>query len=437
MPDLTLPFSRDEYADRLQRTRQAMAAAGIETLIVVDPSNMAWLTGYDGWSFYVHQAVVVGPHGDPVWFGRGQDVNGARRTVYMAGADIAGYDDHYVQSTERHPMEVLAAELRRRGFARGPVGVEMDNYYYSAKADAVLRAHLPDARFVDATALVNWQRAVKSPRELDYMRRAARIVDTMMGRIVEKAEPGVRKCDLVAEIQDAALRGVGPDGGDYAAIVPLIGAGADGSAPHLTWDESPLRDNEGVFFEVAGCYRRYHCPLTRTVHFGQPPERFRAAEQAVLEGMARGLEIAREGNTCEDVAKAFFATLRRHGFEKNSRTGYPIGLSYPPDWGERTMSFREGDRTVLRQGMTFHFMTGLWLDDWGIAITESIVIGEHGAECLASVPRELFVKDAATGPIMLAQPSLGTLDPAAEAVAVSAMGSALPGIVPPDGAHSP
>ena len=81
------------------------------------------------------------------------------------------------------------------------------------------------------------------------------------------------------------------------------------------------------------------------------------------------------------------------GIEKESRVGYSIGLSYPPDWGERTMSIRPGERAVLEPGMTFHFMTGLWMADWGFEITESIVIGETGPECLASVPRKLFVKD--------------------------------------------
>lgn len=393
MPDdVTLRFSRGEYATRLGKVRAAMAAADIELLIISDPSNMAWLTGYDGWSFYVHQAVIVGPGGDPVWFGRGQDVNGARRTVWMGVDDIAGYEDHYVQSPDRHPMEVLSAELIHRGWGGRVIGVEMDNYYFSAKAFAVLQQHLPNARFQDATALVNWQRAVKSAQELDYMRTAGRIVEAQMARIFDLAEPGMRKCDLIGEIYDAGLRGTGETGGDYAAIVPLIGAGKDGSAPHLTWDDSPLRDNEGVFFEIAGCYHRYHCPLTRTIHFGEPPKLFRDAERAVLGAMDLALEKAKTGNTCEDVALTFFGELRRHGFEKNNRTGYPIGLSYPPDWGERTMSFRAGDKTVLEAGMTFHFMTGLWQADWGIAMTESIVIGDNGPEALSHVPRELVVK---------------------------------------------
>lgn len=183
-----------------------MDARGLELLIVSDPSNMAWLTGYDGWSFYVHQCVLLGLDGDPVWYGRGQDANGALRTCFMAEADIIGYADHYVQSTERHPMDYLAARIGERGWDRLRIGVEMDNYWYSAAAHAALQKHLPNARFEDATGLVNWQRAVKSERELQYMRTAARFVERMHARIVEVIEPGMRKCDLVAEIYDASLR---------------------------------------------------------------------------------------------------------------------------------------------------------------------------------------------------------------------------------------
>jgi ectoine hydrolase len=393
MPDVALSFSRAEYAERLAKTRAAMEARGIDLLLVTDPSNMAWLTGYDGWSFYVHQGVLVRPDEDPVWFGRGQDANGALRTVYMPPERIVGYPDEYVQSTERHPMDYLSGIIRDRGWGSARIGVELDNYYFSAAAYLSLQRHLPDARFVDATGLVNWQRAVKSGQELAYMRTAARIVEAMHARIREKVEPGMRKCDLVAEILDAGARGVPGAGGDYAAIVPLLPSGSDAAAPHLTWDDRPMRAGEGTFFEIAGCHKRYHCPLSRTVFLGRPTQRFLDAEKAVLEGMEAGLERARPGNTCEDIAKAFFAVLARHGIRKDNRTGYPIGLSYPPDWGERTMSLRPGDRTELRPGMTFHFMTGLWLEDWGLEITESIAITEAGPECLASVPRQLFVKD--------------------------------------------
>lgn len=370
-----------------------MEKAGVDVLVVSDPSNMHWLTGYDGWSFYVHQAVIIPPIGNPFWYGRAMDAAGAVRTVWLPDDDIVGYPDSYVQSTERHPMQHLAGILAEKRLDRLQVGVEMDNYWFTAAAFAALQGGLPNARFCDATGLVNWQRAIKSPAEISYMRRAARIVEAMHARIADVARPGVRKCDLVAEIYDASLRGADGFGGDYPAIVPMLPSGTDAAAPHLTWDDRPMKAAEGTFFEIAGCYNRYHCPLSRTVFLGKPTQAFRDAETAVLEGMEAGLDAARPGNVCEDIAKAFFAVLARYGIEKDSRTGYSIGLSYPPDWGERTMSLRSGDRTELRPGMTFHFMTGLWQETMGLEITESILITETGAECLALVPRQLTVID--------------------------------------------
>ncbi len=397
MPDVSLPFTRAEYAERLKKTREAMNRAGIAVLFACDPSNMAWLTGYDGWSFYVHQGVLVGPAGDPVFWGRSMDANGALRTCYMGDDDIVGYSDDYVMSDQRHAMQHLAQLIRDRGWSNLPLGVEMENYYYSARAHAVLtREHEGELR--DATALVNWQRAVKSDTELRYMRRAARIVEKMHARILEVIAPGLRKNELVAEIYDAALRGAededGAFGGDYAAIVPLTPSGKDATAAHLTWDDRPLESGTATFFEIAGCYRRYHAPMSRTVCLGPPQAGMREAEEAVLEGIDAGSDAARAGNTAGDVASAFYRVLEKRGISRQGRCGYPIGLSYPPDWGERTYSIRQTDETVLRPNMTFHFMPALWMEDWGLEITEPLIVKAEGpAEFLANVPRRLFVKD--------------------------------------------
>lgn len=370
-----------------------MNEAGISVLIASDPSNMAWLTGYDGWSFYVHQAVIIGPQGEPVWWGRGMDANGAKRTVYMSHDNIAGYLDEFVQNPDCHPMETLAGLIQERGWGEHEVGVEMDNYYFSAAAFRSLQHHLPDAGFHDATGLVNWQRAIKSPTEITFMRRAAAIVQNMHEMIVERTEPGLRKNQLVAEIYHTAIAGADGHWGDYPAVVPMLPSGMDATAPHLTWDDKPFETGEVTFFEIAGAHRRYQCPQSRTIFLGKPPQKYLDAEAAVLEAVEAGLEKAKPGNRCEDIAIAFYDTLNRHGFDKDSRTGYAIGISYPPDWGERTMSFRRGDKTVLEPGMTFHFMPALWLDDGGLEITEPILITETGVECLCTTPRRLFVKD--------------------------------------------
>jgi ectoine hydrolase len=389
-----LPFTTAEYDRRIGLVRAAMGQAGLEALVVTDPSNQAWLTGYDGWSFYVHQAVILPREGRPVWWGRNQDTNGAVRTVDTTRTGVIGYADGYVQSTERHPMQHLAGVLGDLGLSEARIGVEMENYYYSAKAHAVLAESLPQAVLADATALVNWQRGVKSEEEIVFLRKAARISEKIVRLAIEMAEPGLRKNDLAAALMQAGIEGVGEDWGDYPAIVPLLPSGSDAAAPHLTWDGRPMQRGEGTFFELSGCYRRYHAPLCRTVYLGTPPAFYRRAEAALVEGLEAGLEAARAGNRACDVANALGAAMDKAGIVRGARCGYPIGLSYPPDWGERTISLRPEDETILQPGMTFHFMPGLWMEDWGMEITESILIRDSGpAECLCEMPRQVFVKD--------------------------------------------
>ena len=388
-----LPFSEQEFARRLDKTRAAMEAAGLDALFVTDPSNQNWLTAYDGWSFYVHQGVIVLPDADPVWWGRGQDANGGIRTVWMSDDRVIGYADNYVQSTERHPMQDLAERLRGMGLEAARIGVEMDNYYFSARAHQVLCGELPKATFVDATALVNWQRAVKSDEEIACIRKAAAISEKIVDGLLERVEPGVPKNEVVAEIFRDAIRGTPEAWGDYPAIVPLLPSGSDAAAPHLTWDGRPFADGEATFFEISGCHRRYHAPLCRTLFLGKPPQFLLDAEKALTEGLEAGLEAARAGNRACDIANALAAPLERAGIERGARCGYPIGLSYPPDWGERTVSLRSEDETILEPGMTFHFMPGLWMSDWGLEITESILIKQDGpAETFCDRPRKMFVK---------------------------------------------
>ncbi|MBJ3762442.1 M24 family metallopeptidase [Maribius pontilimi] len=393
MPNADPAFDDAEYQRRLSLLRRSMDAEGIELLLLTNPSNMAWITGYDGWSFYVHQGVIVTHDADPLWWGRHMDGFGAHRTVWMDNDRVLTYSDDWVQSTDRHPMQHLAALLADRGFAAARIGVEMDNFYFTARAMDSLRASMAQAVFVDATSLCNWQRTVKSDTELDFMRKAAAISTKMIEGLMDRVEVGLPKNELVADIYRDAIRGVDGAWGDYPAIVPLLPSGPDAAAAHLTWDGRPFRADEATFFEISGCYRRYHAPLCRTVYLGDPPSEMRHAETAVLKGIDAGLAAAIPGNRACDIAIALKGALAEAGIDRQGRVGYAVGLSYPPDWGEHTVSLRESDTTELRPGMTFHFMPALWMQDWGLELTETIVIAESGpAEPLANYPRRLVAK---------------------------------------------
>ena len=238
---MKLPFTTAEYKRRVEQTKTSMQKAGIDVLFVTDPANMNYLTGYDGWSFYVHQLVAVaGNESEPVWFGRPMDANGARVTTYLKHSNIYDYPDHFVQSTKYHPMDRMAEIARERGWAKARIGVEKEAYYFTAGAMESLQKNLPKARFKDATSLVNWVRVVKSKKELEYMSEAARIAERVMRTGINNVRPGVRQCDAAAEIWRAGVRGTSKFGaqrpGSARSAQPLSTCSARYWVPlPLTW----------------------------------------------------------------------------------------------------------------------------------------------------------------------------------------------------------
>lgn len=385
-------FPPAEFQRRVADTKARMRKAGFDLIVCQDPANMCWLTGFDGWSFYVPQCVLVHVNEEtPIWFGRAQDAKSARITTDLPGRNIVPFSEPLVQHPVNHPYDELAALIRERGWAKSRIGVEMDAHYYTARCHLHLTKGLPEANFSNNGDLVNWARLIKSETEVKLMRDAGRICTHAMNRAVEVMKPGVPQQNVIAAIYEAQTIGVPGAGGDYAAICPLMPVGEGTSTPHLTWTDKPLPDDVLTMIEIAGSRRRYHAPLTRTIYIGKPPQKMVDVAKVVVEGVDAGLAMAKPGNTAEQVEAAWQAVLRRNGLKKESRVGYSIGLSYPPDWGERTVSLRPGDTSELKEGMCFHIQSGLWLEDFGVAISESFVVGKSGGERLCDVARELIV----------------------------------------------
>ena len=163
-------FTTEEYSNRLANVKNKMSEKGIDLLILSDPSNMNYLTGYDGWSFYVPQGVIVVIDRDePIWFGRKQDSNGARITTFLKDENILGYPENLIQSPPSHPYDYVANYIHENKWANKNIGVEMDSYYYTAENHSRLKNNLTDAKFINAHLLINWVRYIKSENEIKYM----------------------------------------------------------------------------------------------------------------------------------------------------------------------------------------------------------------------------------------------------------------------------
>jgi len=386
-------FTVDEYKTRIRKVKERMHREGIDVLLVTNPSNMNYLSGYDGWSFYTHQGLLIFLGRDePIWFGRQQDSGGARITTWLQDDNIRGYADHYVQSNLRHPMDHAADILKEFDADKRRLGVEMESYYFTGQCLESLRANLPHATIKNAHLLVNWVRFVKSPAEIEYMRQAGKIVEKVMQTAVDAINVGVRECDAAGAVMQAAISGTPEYGGDYAAIMPIMPSGIRTTTAHLTWVDRKYEKDDLVLLELAGCRFRYNTPLSRTLYIGNAPQELRDVAKGVIDGLNKVLEFIKPGVTGEEIEATWRKAISGTKVVKESRMGYAFGCNFPPDWGEHTLSLRPGDKNIVEPGVTIHVMPGVWLDKFGFECSEPIVVTEKGCECFVNYPRELICK---------------------------------------------
>jgi Xaa-Pro dipeptidase len=391
-------FEKSEYLARLEKTKDRMEKAGLEVLIVCDPANINYLTGYDAQSYYVDQAVILALESEePFWVGRRMDIACARFTTWLSPQNMLGYSEDMVQSRLKHPMSYIAGLMIEKGLGKKVIGIEMDAPHFTPRSYEELKAGLPDAKFQDARLLVSWVRNIKSPAEITLMKKAGTVVNKVMQAAVDAIQIGVRECDAAAAVVHAQVAGTDEYGGDYASFLPFFCAGKKASAPHLTWTDDPFLNETSINIELAGCVRRYHCPLSRTIYLGKnPPKKLADTAQWTIDALNTELEAIKPGVTCEQVDQAWRKAISHANIVKESRTGYAMGLGYPPDWGEHTCCLRPGDRTILQPGMTFHVISGIWMEDWGFETSESVFVTETGYELFANFPRQLIIKGQAS-----------------------------------------
>ena len=384
-------FSKQEYQHRLDKVRASMAKYELDALVIGDPTNMNWLTGFDAWSFYVPQIMLVQHDDEPIWMGRKMDAGAVALTTWLEPASARPYEEQYLQKADTHPMQVVSGFLRDLGLDGRRIGYESDTFFFSPKTLDCLKQEVPNARWLDADLLVNWCRVIKSDAEIAMMRQAARLVEGAMSTAYDHIAPGVRQCDLMSKIVAAQVGGNEEFGGDLTALSPLILAGEAASTAHPMWTDEVFTDGQTVALELGGTRKRYNAGLARTVQLGSGPQQVFDTAAAVREGLDAVLDTLRPGVLAGEVHRAWQNVLDQYGLVKDSRIGYSIGVGYSPDWGERTVSLREGEATVIKQNMTLHVMLGMWMDNWGMELSETVAITGDGVECLTHFPRDVHV----------------------------------------------
>jgi Xaa-Pro dipeptidase len=380
--DLTFPMS--EYGDRLDALRRRLYERQLDAMLVTTPENITYLTGFESPGHYWFQGLIVPVEGEPIC---------VSRALECSGVDAYSWIEHnWAYGDSDEPMARVAEALGELGLPGKRIGYERDCWFFTASQQDRLFAIAGDIVWMDASLVVEQGRLIKSELEVALM-RAAGVTTTagMLAGIACVAE-GVVEDEIAAQVHLAMIRA----GSEWPSIAPFVATGERGAIGHATWRGRTIRAGDPVFLEMAGCKRRYHAAMMRTVFIGDPGPGVHAAFEVVVEAFDAAMATIRPGVAAGEVDRVAREIIGGSAFGgvQASRTAYSIGIAVPPDWGEgQILSMKPGETRPLEENMTFHLLPWVQIPGRGaIGCTETVRVTESGCEALTQgVARELFV----------------------------------------------
>lgn len=367
--DMTFPFS--EYQRRLGELRGRMAERLLDAVIISDAENIMYLTDYQttGYSFF--QALVVPLEGEPWMVTRKlEESNVIART--------------WVEISRPYPdsgdaIQMLVSSLVEFGLAGQTIGYERNSYYFTAYHQDYFHTSFTKSRLMDCFGIVEESRIRKSAVELEAMQKAAVATKAAMKAGIEAVQAGVTENEIGA----AACQAMFAAGGEIPAVMPYVTSGPRTMIGHASWEGRTVQPGEHVFLEMAGCYRRYHTAMMRTVVCGELTDSMYKSQELMKLALKTARKEFRPGMTVSDADKMMRNIIRENdvGAKLITRSGYSIGIAFPPSWDEGyIMSLFQGDSTPLMPGMTFHLIPWMWgIDgDKSCGISDTFYITETG-----------------------------------------------------------
>ncbi len=383
---MPLHFTDVEMEERREKACAAMAARGLDGMLLFRQESMYYLTGYDTFGYVYFQCLYMGADGTMTLLTRAPDMRQAFFTSHIEDVRV------WVDSEGATPERALLTILEEHGLKGKRLGVEWNAYGLTAALGFRLRAALEGfADFVDASDLVSRLRLVKSPAELAYARRAAELADASYAEAVRLAEPGAFEGDILAAMQGAVFAG----GGDDPANETIIGSGRGALMCRYFTGRRHLDSDDQLTLEFAGVFRHYHACLMRTIRIGEPSPRQRAMHGAALDSLEAAKAALKPGRPIGEVFDAHAKVLDDSGFgpHRLNACGYSLGATYAPNWMDWPMFFH-GNPEPAAEGMVFFIHIIIFDSDLGLAMTsgQTVEVAADGCAPLTQAPLELIVK---------------------------------------------
>lgn len=380
-------FTKEEFADRLQRTRAAIAAANLDWLLVIHPVSMRWLIGQDNKSYTAFQCLAVSAVPDKlVIFTREMERNEFELDTMVD--EVRTYNGREPED----PMQAFSKFADDLGLKKARAGMEVPSFYLNPHQYVCVKEILGDALVAEPSNLVHSLKLVKSPREIEYHRKSAEIAADALKALVVTVAEGRSELELAAAAYHAILKA---GSAIPASTMNLMTGERSCFALGAPTERKQVRGDTGLV-ELGAAYRRYTSTLGRQWVLGKATDRLRELHRIVVEASDACMAKMRDGAPAIEPHEALKGVIVRYGMDhfRQHTSGYGMAPGFPPSWGEPTNMFG-GSKDVLRAGMVISVEPAVFIKEEriGVRLIDNCLITKTGVEVLSRTPRDLIVID--------------------------------------------
>ncbi len=373
-------FPQHEFATRIAGLQARLRADGIDLYLTSGAENIFYLSGQQTPGYYVFQCLAVPVEGAPFLVIRELESYNARFNTYITR--IYGYSDGFSAA------QALAAAIEQEGWRGKRIAIDRGAWFLTVNIYAELTARVGD--MLDGSGYTEALRRVKSPLEIAALELAAGENDAGMRAGINATRAGADENAIAGAIMGAAIAA----GSEYMGMEPFVTSGPRSGVPHTTWRRRVIHNGDVVVLETAGCHHRYHAALFRTIMIGSVPQRARSWYDVTREALAAAMAEIKPGKLCSDPHDAAQRVIDAAGATDayRKRTGYSMGISFAPDWGEGNILHLNKDYDVeLVEGMAFHIpITLREYAQFTVACSETVIVTKDGCRSLSAIPQDLI-----------------------------------------------
>jgi Xaa-Pro dipeptidase len=357
-----------------------MGRRGLDLLLCHHFPNICYLTGMESVLWRKYFLCMVPREGEPTLVSEWFELPNTSYSVWWE--DLIGFD------LDGDPIAVTQSLLRERGLDGLRSGIERS--HLTVPVFDALTSALPNATFVDASDLVDGIKVIKSEPEIAHLRTAAAITDAGMTAALQQVAAGATDQEVAAAAYAALVTG----GSEYMALDPIVTVGPRSGIPHSSHRRATIQSGDTVLVELGANIHRYTSALFRTAVVGPPTDEIQLMADATIRSLDRLIEEMVPGSCAADIARAADRVWESETeeFLWHGIYAYSLGIGFPIDWNDCLALIERRSTLILQPGMVFHCTTSLRKPRYAAtAFSETVLVTEHGAEVLTSVPRELVV----------------------------------------------